>query len=585
MFKNRLLVLLVAAATACGNEPAVPPQDDPAPLPIDEGTQQPDDGSLDPPPPPPADDEEDDGTDLPSRPDDEDEEPPPPPVPPTQPPPPGQPPTNPPPTNPTPPAACTNDDAYEPNDLQTEAKTLAANSQVSGCAKDEDWFVVDVGAGCTLTVTLTFTNDDGDLDLALFDADGLEVDNSAGVADEEVVTTTATAAGRYAAQVLPYGDAENAFTIRSAVNCTGTTNPPPAADACPDDPDADTAAAAMSIGASITGASCSGDQDWFKATIGAGCTVTATLTFTHADGDLDLVLDDATGARLDSSLSYTDAETVEATFAASGEARIGVLGYGAASNDYTLSVATECPEVLSCPADDDWEPNDDGYTAWSIFDGETLPGVVCSNDRDVWALQVEQDCLAVVELDFKNQDGDLDLAFFDPYGEFMDQSARATDGERIVEVANFTGEHFITIDGWLGADNVYDLTANTVCREDFSCPADDPYEPNDARAAAVRLDPLYDRAIGMTCGDDDWFYVDAQPGCTVSAWLSFTHSAGDLDLEIVDGANDVVGESSGTTNMETADTYVWVAGKIAIRVKPYGGAQNDYLVETLVDCP
>lgn len=566
--KNRLFVLFAttAVAASCGREPArSEPVDAPA-------TDLPTDGAPDAPPVddkpavelPPGDEEpaarpgeEGDGEEAPR------------------------------PETPAPPATGCTDDGYEPNDAQAQAKfvQLGTAVQAASCGGDADWFVVDVQAGCALTVDLAFTHADGDLDLALFTSDGVEVASSAGVQDGESATFTTTASGRVAARVTPYNGAENAFSLLARAECGQATTPPPAVDGCPNDADADASSAATSISSSAAGTACSGDSDWYKVDVQAGCTVRATMSLTHASGDIDLVLEDATGTRLATSAGFEDTEEVEAQFDVAGQARLGVLGYGANANGYVLSVEKSCAAPpLSCPADDAWEPNDSASSSLEIFDGETLGGIVCSNDVDVWALWVPQDCAAVVEVDFKHSEGDLDMSLYGPGLQLMENSARATDGERVVEVANQSGEHFIAIGGYAGAQNTYDVTATTVCVDEFACPSDDPFEPNDDRAAGVRLDG-FDRSIGMTCGDDDWYYVDAEPGCTVEATLSFSDAEGDLDLEIVDGANDVVAESSGTGDVEQADTYVWVAGRIWMRVKPYAGAQARYTLDAAVYCP
>ncbi len=599
MSSFRLFVLpaaVFALATGCGGDPAPagddgrlqPQADGPAvDLPVDDLT--PDEEA------PPLEEDPNPAADKPPHHDDVPEEDP---VdehddPPTSPPPPGSPPPPPPPGAPPPPATtCADEDAFEPNDAQTQARVVSIGSAVDAfaCPADPDWFAVDVQSGCSITVTTTFVNDDGDLDIALYGPDGVEVASSAGVADDETVTWDAVTTGKYAVEVMPYGDAQNAFTLTTTVDCGGVTPPPAPTGTCTNDADADTTASAATIttsAAGVSGIACSTDKDWFKLDVQAGCTVRGSLALTNADGDIDLVLEDAIGTRLSSSTTYDDVEEVEAVFAAAGQARFGVFGYGTADNDYRLTVSLDCPvaaPALACPADDEWEPNDDAYWALSIFDDETLHGIVCSNDQDVWALQVQDTCAAVIELDFAHAAGDLDMSFHTPNGSLMDSSTGSTNRERIVEVANETGEHFIRVAGYNGAQNEYDVSVTTVCREDFSCPNDDPYEPNDARSAAVHLD-AFDRSIGMTCGDDDWYYVDAQPGCMVYADLSFSDAEGDLDLEIVDGANTVVGESSGTGDLESADAYVYVAGKIALRVVPYNGAQARYLLETQVYCP
>jgi hypothetical protein len=75
---------------------------------------------------------------------------------------------------------------------------------------------------------------------------------------------------------------------------------------------------------------CSGDTDWF-ATAAAR---TVRVRFTHAAGDLDLVAYDAAGVRVASSDGVTDEERV----AVPAGGRAQVIGYGGATNAYTLVI-------------------------------------------------------------------------------------------------------------------------------------------------------------------------------------------------------------------------------------------------------
>jgi hypothetical protein len=93
----------------------------------------------------------------------------------------------------------------------------------------------------------------------------------------------------------------------------------------------DSAATAAAVGPSSTAvALCPGDADWYR--VAAARTVT--IRFRHADGDLDLVAYDAAGARVATSDGITDQERV----AVPAGGAVQVIGYGGATNAYTLIV-------------------------------------------------------------------------------------------------------------------------------------------------------------------------------------------------------------------------------------------------------
>ena len=123
------------------------------------------------------------------------------------------------------------------------------------------------------------------------------------------------------------------------------TTPP---SACPGDDDPreldDIAAMAKPIedGTPLDGFICD-DPDVLTFTAAAGDDLTATLTFTHTDGDLDLALYSATGtpatpvAHITTADSRTDNETITATNLAAGTYYLEIYGYQGASNTYTVT--------------------------------------------------------------------------------------------------------------------------------------------------------------------------------------------------------------------------------------------------------
>jgi hypothetical protein len=110
------------------------------------------------------------------------------------------------------------DDSYEENDQRGGAAGIAdgSYSDLMICDEDHDWFKVNAAAG-NLTATISFTHATSDLDLELFDADGNQLDNSAGTGDSETVEHTVTTPGDFYIHVFAYSGARNTYSLTVTV--------------------------------------------------------------------------------------------------------------------------------------------------------------------------------------------------------------------------------------------------------------------------------------------------------------------------------------------------------------------------------
>jgi hypothetical protein len=102
---------------------------------------------------------------------------------------------------------------------------------------------------------------------------------------------------------------------------------------------------------------------------------------------------------------------------------------------------------------------------------------------------------------------------------------------------------------------------------------DDDYEDNDSFATAVSID-----ASGtdlMVCsGDDDFFRVTVPSGETVEVQVSFVHTDGDIDLEILDNNGSSIASSTTVGDVESAT--LTGPGTFVVHVYGYAGAQASY---------
>ena len=233
------------------------------------------------------------------------------------------------------------DDAREDDDSIDEATSWPDETERLDdgaiCAGDDDYFGFLLFEGDRLEVAIEFRDEDGDLDLELLDELGSVISRSAGVSDREEVRTCVGPGGdgAYYARVFGYDGAENTYAITATVT-------PDAPDCCVDDPreegmgdDVRENASSLAVDELVEGRICPGDEDWFRFTVDAPSQVMLLLSFTHADGDLDLQLYAADGTVVASSLSLTDDEYIDEALEP-GVYYVRISGWRDASNSYEL---------------------------------------------------------------------------------------------------------------------------------------------------------------------------------------------------------------------------------------------------------
>jgi len=86
------------------------------------------------------------------------------------------------------------------------------------------------------------------------------------------------------------------------------------------------------------------DGDLFSLRVDAGCSIEATIEFTHANGDLDMVVYTRTSGFLgEGGSSDTDNESITYTATSSDEYFISIIPYQTMGNQYALQVYLACP--------------------------------------------------------------------------------------------------------------------------------------------------------------------------------------------------------------------------------------------------
>ncbi len=247
-------------------------------------------------------------------------------------------------------------DSFEKNDTPSQAAEIAEDVYNGlSCCGDPDWYKIWLEQGDKLEVEIYFRQTDGDLDLWLVDeqtansAQSISCDNALACSvsetdDESVVLGSAPSAGWYYAAVSPYQGARNTYDMLVVVTpastgCTDDGQEPN------DDPDG---ATELEPGNSLTGMQiCPDNEDWFWMILNQGEHVVIDLSFTHADGDLDMRFYDGsvTPSDLDShqlatSLSTTDNEHIEYDATKTDFYYVRVYGWSGASNTYSITVSS-----------------------------------------------------------------------------------------------------------------------------------------------------------------------------------------------------------------------------------------------------
>ncbi len=233
--------------------------------------------------------------------------------------------------------ACQDDDLGPSSPQRPHALPSADRLEgLAACGAETDWFQADLQAGDTLSLALEVLSEPG-LALRIFEGDqevqrlnlgpGLQATRRRIEATGPVLVSVAAADGE---SRVAYGLGAS-VERGSPDDCLET----------PEEPnDAPTAAFEARAPLSIDAAICDADVDWYAFEVPAGGTLTISIDFAHALGDLDMRL--FTSGDLESPLarseSTSDAEKIAAgPFDTDTRILLEVFGFRGATNAYRLS--------------------------------------------------------------------------------------------------------------------------------------------------------------------------------------------------------------------------------------------------------
>jgi hypothetical protein len=305
---------------------------------------------------------------------------------------------------------------------------------------------------------------------------------------------------------------------------------------------------------------CAGDDDWFHTYLEAGEVMDVEITFTHADGDLDIMLFDASNNELDRGTTVDDNESVRAVASSAGNYYIKVYGYSDAENSYQMQVTVSSGGTCT---DDTYEHNDTQAAAVLISPGQFNRLQICPSDPDWYKINVDGGSTIQVDITFVHANGDLDLKLLDASGNVLGQGTSTNDNESATATVNTTGTYYIHVYGYGGAENTYSM--DVEFDSSGTCDDDD-WENNDQLYNAAYVSDGTYGGLVYCPNDEDWFYVYLNVGDTLYVDIDFVHANGNLDLKLYDPSEIEIDSSTSTTDDESVSTLADESGYFYIQV-------------------
>ena len=357
-----------------------------------------------------------------------------------------------------------------------------------------------------------------------------------------------------------------------------------------------TAAALPEVGTKLTIDSAD-DVDWFKFTLetpGRGSSYIG-IDFKQWAGDLDLYLYDAAGNQLDYAKSVTDNERISLKGLAAGDYYVKVEGYDGNVNEYKLAYNLPAPVVLN----DEYELGNTPFSAvplWTITGTKTVGAAIqTAEDVDYYSFVLTRKGTTAdsVTLTFDTDFGDLDLYLYDISGLFLlGKSISTNSGTETISLAGLKNGLYVakvvSKDGITVAN--YDLTFNVREKEvepdklekggnnNTLKRATDLHAPNEAGSIDGLSIHQHETLLGGVDADVDYYKFSLLEKGSADDWIGISYevSFGDLDIEILNAAGEVVAYSRTAENEDTVSLKGFEVGDYYIRVSGYNNVANNY---------
>jgi hypothetical protein len=487
-------------------------------------------------------------------------------------------------------AACV-DDAYDdtgndtPQDAVSIDPALVVNNgpqsvilDLKTCDFDLDWYSIDVAAGDTLTWEIAQAATSPGIGAALIDSDGATpVTDGSGnpiVLDSNgqlEVTNTTSATKTYYLRVAGANGipVRKTYRLLTYINGSGTADP-----VCPgvyENNDDKANARDIGTGNYSSLLSCDNDEDWYKTLVAAGETISVTVNFQHADGNIGLSLFDDSGSAAPQVDSHTvaDSETVTYTSARDQYVYYRVdSAFSMAGNSYSMTVSVQ--ENQTC-APDGFEDNDSSGAAAPV----AVPGLYsrltsCEDEDDWYEVDLSAGQLFEAALNFDAARAELAVEIYEP-GDLSNPVATGTASGDAGASATYTpttnGTHYVRVasaDPNVSVRLGYDLMLFRDLNGDGTIgagegPADrdcpDIFENNDTfpAAAYVPSGTYQDLLLcsGGSGNDVDYYRIFVPTGATLTVDVAFSDALGNIDVILKKADRTQVMASTTRTDLET----------------------------------
>jgi len=339
----------------------------------------------------------------------------------------------------------------------------------------EDWYRFETVCSSEVehVVRTLFYHNQGDLDVELLAADGTTVLGASDSAtDNEEISLAGLPAGTYYARVYGYLDAINpTYTLQILPGSNddvyedndsiAIVNSRPLG--APDSPNLGPLSGVTTINDLVFGTD---GSDYYRFTTGTPepGTSRVAISFTHDEGNLQLVLMDGAGKVLGASTSATDNEEVRLDGLPAGTYYAYVYGENSASNpDYSLTID------MPVWQDDAYEENDrriyvsrtpegvaDSPNLGLIPEVISIADLVLGPDGEDWFRFETPDVGGAndyVRIEFVDANGDIDLQLVDEEGQVIEISTSHTDNEYVSLLGLPAGVYYAHVFTPLGDPN------------------------------------------------------------------------------------------------------------------------------------
>ncbi len=248
-----------------------------------------------------------------------------------------------------------------------------------------------------------------------------------------------------------------------------------------------------------------------------------------------------------------------------------------APKDGSFVTAWMGPVAAGLCVDDAAEPDDDRVGAPVFSVGSGVERRLCPGDVDHVALDVGGASRLAIRATLLGPQGDLELTLLDESGQPIGGSSPQPGGARLdVPSGLADGRYTVAVSSASEQGLAYALEAADA---GAACPGDE-LEPNDDPATAPSLAEGTYADLVLCPGELDAYRVTVLPGENLAVTVRFLHQQGDLDLLVLDAADQKLLAASETT-FDDERVFLVDPGvsELLIAVLGYGDAGNTYDLE------